>query len=133
MPTYEYACPTCGIVEFFQSIKESALTTCPACKQQKVTRMISAGGAVIFKGSGFWETDYNRSAEYRKKASSEAKPSEAKPAKTPDTSAGKDSAKPPTATAPAASESQSKPQMKQADPGATSKIRPSRNGGDRQR
>jgi len=67
MPTYEYACPTCGIVEAFQSIKEPALTKCPNCKKAKVQRMISSGGGVIFKGSGFWETDYNRSGDYAKK------------------------------------------------------------------
>jgi putative FmdB family regulatory protein len=72
MPTYEYACPACGIVEAFQSIKEDALTKCPMCKKRKVTRMVSGGGAVIFKGSGFWETDYNRSQEYTKKSKEDA-------------------------------------------------------------
>lgn len=71
MPTYEYACPKCGLVEAFQSIKEDALTKCPKCKKQKVTRMVSTGGGVIFKGSGFWETDYNRSKEYATKAKSD--------------------------------------------------------------
>ncbi len=73
MPTYEYACPSCGIVEVFQSIKEDALTKCPKCKKRKVTRMVSTGGGIIFKGSGFWETDYNRSKDYSKK-SKEDKP-----------------------------------------------------------
>ena len=68
MPTYEYACPNCGIVEVFQSIKEDALTKCPTCKKAKVQRMISVGAGIIFKGSGFWETDYNRSADYQKKS-----------------------------------------------------------------
>lgn len=80
MPTYEYACPKCGLVEAFQSIKEDALTKCPICKKQKVTRMVSLGGGVIFKGSGFWETDYNRSKEYSDKAKGE----HAKPAATAD-------------------------------------------------
>jgi putative FmdB family regulatory protein len=71
MPTYEYACPKCGIVEAFQSIKEPALSKCPQCKKAKVHRMISTGGGVIFKGSGFWETDYNRSSDYASKAKSE--------------------------------------------------------------
>ncbi len=94
MPTYEYACPKCGLVEAFQSIKEDALTKCPVCKKQKVTRMVSLGGGVIFKGSGFWETDYNRSKEYSDKTKGEnAKPAttadatstpEAKPASTAD-------------------------------------------------
>ena len=71
MPTYEYACPKCGLVEAFQSIKEDALSKCPVCKKHKVTRMVSLGGGVIFKGSGFWETDYNRSKEYTDKAKGE--------------------------------------------------------------
>jgi len=72
MPTYEYACPNCGIVECFQSIKDAALTKCPTCRKCKVSRLVSSGAAVIFKGSGFWETDYNRSDDYnKKKASSE--------------------------------------------------------------
>jgi putative FmdB family regulatory protein len=82
MPTYEYACPSCGIVEVFQSIKEDALTRCPTCKKQKVTRMVSSGAGVIFKGSGFWETDYNRSQEYagKAKADTAAKSAESAPA-----------------------------------------------------
>jgi putative FmdB family regulatory protein len=66
MPTYEYACPRCGTVEVFQSIKDAAFTKCPKCKKAKVQRIISGGGGVIFKGSGFWETD-NRSSDYQKK------------------------------------------------------------------
>lgn len=77
MPTYEYACPKCGIVEAFQSIKEDALTKCPKCKKQKVTRMVSTGGGIIFKGSGFWETDYNRSKDYASKAKGDKAPAKA--------------------------------------------------------
>ncbi len=80
MPTYEYACPQCGIVEHFQSIKDKALSKCPQCKTAKVTRMFSGGGAVLFKGDGFWETDYNRSADYRSKTKSEQAPAAAAPA-----------------------------------------------------
>ena len=72
MPTYEYACPHCGIVEVFQSITEKALTRCPQCKKRKVSRMMSGGAGVIFKGSGFWETDYNRSDDYKSKSKSES-------------------------------------------------------------
>jgi putative FmdB family regulatory protein len=68
MPTYEYACKKCGIVEVFQSIKEDALTRCPTCRAAGFHRLISRGGGVIFKGSGFWETDYNRGSDYKKKA-----------------------------------------------------------------
>jgi putative FmdB family regulatory protein len=81
MPTYEYACPTCGIVEAFQSIKEPALTKCPSCKKAKVQRMISSGGGVIFKGSGFWETDYNRGGDYAKKQKADVAPAASKDSK----------------------------------------------------
>jgi putative FmdB family regulatory protein len=80
MPTYEYACPTCGIIEVFQSIKDKAFTKCPQCRTAKVSRLFSGGGAVIFKGDGFWETDYNRSSDYRSKAKSESSGGESAPA-----------------------------------------------------
>ena len=91
MPTYEYACPTCGIVEAFQSIKEPALTKCPTCKKAKVQRMVSLGGGVIFKGSGFWETDYNRSGDYAKKQKADVAPDASTSADKDSKSAGKDS------------------------------------------
>ena len=72
MPTYEYACPKCGIIEFFQSIKDEPLAKCPQCKRAKVTRLFSGGAGVIFKGSGFWETDYNRSSDYQSKSKAES-------------------------------------------------------------
>lgn len=72
MPTYEYACPKCGIIDFFQSIKDAPLAKCPQCKRCKVTRLFSGGAGVIFKGSGFWETDYNRSGDYQSKAKAES-------------------------------------------------------------
>ncbi len=63
-------------------MKDAALTVCPQCKKRKVTRLISGGGGVIFKGDGFWETDYNRSKDYTAKAKSEAGTTD-KPAATP--------------------------------------------------
>lgn len=80
MPTYEYACDSCGIVEVFQSIKAAALTKCPQCKTGGVSRLISGGNGVMFTGSGFWETDYNRSADYKTKAKQEATPAAEAPA-----------------------------------------------------
>jgi len=62
MPTYEYQCQTCGkVFEHFQSMTEDALKTCPfdGC-QGKVKRLVSGGTGLIFKGSGFYETDYKR-------------------------------------------------------------------------
>lgn len=59
MPTYEYACLKCGKdFEVFQSMKDAPLTTCPLCKKGKVRRKIGGGAGLIFKGSGFYITDY---------------------------------------------------------------------------
>ena len=61
MPTYEYECPDCGTrFEEFQSITADPLEECPACGEKHVKRLISAGAGLIFKGSGFYETDYKR-------------------------------------------------------------------------
>ena len=61
MPTYDYQCETCGHrFERFQKMSEAPLTACPECGGQ-VRRLIGAGAAVIFKGSGFHATDYRKS------------------------------------------------------------------------
>lgn len=89
MPTYEYRCSACqNEWEEFQSIKADPTKKCPKCKKAKAERIISAGGGILFKGSGFYLTDY-RSESYKKgeaaakKASdggsSESKSSESKP------------------------------------------------------
>jgi len=73
MPTYDYVCDACGhAFEEFQYIKESPLRKCPECKKLKLRRLIGAGAAIVFKGSGFYQTDY-RSESY-KKGESAAKP-----------------------------------------------------------
>jgi putative FmdB family regulatory protein len=61
MPTYEYECQECGHrFEEFQNMKDKPLTTCPTCGGS-VRRLLGAGAAVIFKGSGFYTTDYQQS------------------------------------------------------------------------
>ena len=61
MPTYDYRCKTCGHrFEAFQAITADPLTKCPICHGQ-VTRMIGGGNGLIFKGSGFYITDYKKS------------------------------------------------------------------------
>ena len=77
MPTYEYECKACQErVEFFQAMSEAPKRKCPACGTPRgLKRLISAGAGIIFKGSGFYETDY-RSAEYKKQAKEEAKAAE---------------------------------------------------------
>ena len=68
MPTYEYHCSACGHeFEQFQSIKADPVRKCPSCGKLKVVRKIGLGGGVLFKGSGFYETDY-RSESYSKAA-----------------------------------------------------------------
>ena len=81
MPTYEYVCDACSHeLEQFQSITAEPLKKCPKCAKPKLRRLISSGGAVLFKGSGFYETDY-RSESYKKAAEAEKKPaSDAAPA-----------------------------------------------------
>ena len=70
MPTYEYKCKKCGnLFDVFQSMSEDPVTTCPACGGE-VERLISAGAGLIFKGSGFYATDY-RSDSYQKAARAE--------------------------------------------------------------
>lgn len=71
MPTYEYECSGCDhSFEEFQSMKDKPLVVCPQCKKRKLRRLISAGAGIIFKGSGFYETDY-RSDSYKKGAAKE--------------------------------------------------------------
>ncbi len=73
MPTYEYECSACNhSFEVFQNISDTVKRKCPACGKLKLRRLIGTGAAVIFKGSGFYQTDY-RSKEYHQKAKSENK------------------------------------------------------------
>ena len=72
MPTYEYECDACGhAFEEFQYMSDAPLKKCPSCGKKKLNRLIGAGAGIIFKGSGFYETDYKRK-ESPKPASSEA-------------------------------------------------------------
>ena len=63
MPTYDYACKQCGHrFEVFQSMKDAVLTTCPQCETDALQRLIGAGAGLVFKGSGFYLTDYKKSS-----------------------------------------------------------------------
>lgn len=78
MPTYDYRCSGCGHeFEEFQSITAAPLKKCPACNKRTLQRLIGTGGGIIFKGSGFYETDY-RSASYRRAAEAEKTPAASK-------------------------------------------------------
>lgn len=73
MPTYDYRCNECGHeFELFQSMSDSVKRKCPQCGKLKLERLIGTGAAVIFKGDGFYQTDY-RSESYKKAASADAK------------------------------------------------------------
>ena len=75
MPTYEYECPKCGHhFEQFQTMSAAPLKKCPACGKSGVKRLIGRGGGLIFKGTGFYVTDY------KKTSSSSAEGGDSKPA-----------------------------------------------------
>lgn len=75
MPTYDYVCDACGHeFELFQSITEKVKRKCPECKKSKLRRLFGTGAAIVFKGSGFYQTDY-RSDSYQKAAEADKKKS----------------------------------------------------------
>ncbi len=92
MPTYEYVCDACQhAFEEWQSFSAPILEKCPQCKKKKLRRLFGSGAAILFKGSGFYETDYNRGDSYSKSAKADeaaaAPPAaETKPAEAPATS-----------------------------------------------
>lgn len=76
MPTYDYVCDACGHeFELFQSITEKVKRKCPECKKPKLRRLFGTGAAIVFKGSGFYQTDY-RSDSYNKAAAADKKSTE---------------------------------------------------------
>lgn len=75
MPTYDYRCEACGHGwELFQSMSAAPVRVCPACGKKKAERLIGMGAAIVFKGSGFYQTDY-RSEGYKKAAEADQKAS----------------------------------------------------------
>lgn len=73
MPTYDYQCDSCDHeFELFQQISEPVKRKCPECGKLKLRRLFGTGAAVMFKGSGFYETDY-RSDSYKKAAEKDKK------------------------------------------------------------
>ncbi|HEX2853148.1 MAG TPA: FmdB family zinc ribbon protein [Opitutaceae bacterium] len=101
MPTYEYACPKCGhTFELVQSMRDEPLKKCPKCKKTGVKRLVGSGAGLIFKGSGFYITDYKNKkkpatkeggggAESKPAAASESKPAAKPSAPAPATAAKK--------------------------------------------
>jgi putative FmdB family regulatory protein len=83
MPTYEYACPKCGHqFEQFQSMRDEPLKKCPKCGKSGVKRLVGGGAGLIFKGSGFYITDYKNKgggSAGKKDGGGESKSSDSKP------------------------------------------------------
>jgi putative FmdB family regulatory protein len=115
VPTYDYVCRGCGHeFELFQSMKDAPKRKCPQCAKNALERLIGTGAAIIFKGGGFYETDY-RSEAYQKAAKAETsdsgKPSESTKAEPAAAPAGDASAAPATDKA---STTSAKPEPKTA-------------------
>ena len=98
MPTYEYKCPKGHLFEkFYPTITSKRTATCPTCGK-KAERQLSGGGGLVFKGSGFYITDYKRAGEKKEGESKPAekpaeKKHEAKPESKPESKSKKDSPK----------------------------------------
>ena len=123
MPTYDYECTACDHkFELFQKITDDPIKKCPECKKLKLNRLFGTGAAIVFKGSGFYQTDY-RSDSYKKSAESDRKSSEPAPSDSKSTSsdssttAKSDSASTkPAADKPSSTESKPKSRKKSGDP-----------------
>jgi putative FmdB family regulatory protein len=126
MPTYEYECPKCGVFDVFQSMKDEHLKTCPTCHSRKLKRLMGKGAGIIFKGSGFYQTDY-RSSGYHSDAKADSADKTPKPAdssaSTPATPAVTTPATPATPAAPAtpAPAAPAKPAAPPSTPSRTAK------------
>ena len=109
MPTYEYVCDACGHnFDELQNFSDEPLTKCPKCKKKKLRRLFGTGAALLFKGSGFYETDY-RSDSYKTAAKAES-----------------DSAKPPAADAAASAPAKSDGGTAPADGAAAKPLTPAK-------
>jgi putative FmdB family regulatory protein len=100
MPTYEYACAKCGYhFDKFQSMRDEPLKKCPKCNKAALKRLVGGGAGLIFKGSGFYITDYRKKGQGKPEG---AEPKAAESKAGPESKAGADS-KPAGESKPAAS------------------------------
>jgi putative FmdB family regulatory protein len=117
MPTYEYACQKCGHeFEHFQSMRDEPLKKCPKCKKAGLKRLVGSGAGLIFKGTGFYITDYKNKPDGKKdgggeKQGGDKQGGEKKGGEKPSAGEGKpaESKSTPSESKPAASSSPSKP------------------------
>jgi putative FmdB family regulatory protein len=117
MPTYDYSCDACHHeFEVFEPITAPPQKKCPKCKKSKLRRLFGAGAGLIFKGSGFYQTDY-RSDSYKKAAEAE-KPKTDSAGASSDSSTKTDSTKTDAAPVEAKSNAASKPETKSKKPRA---------------
>ncbi len=115
MPTYDYVCQACDhAFEEFQSITAKPLRKCPQCGKPKLQRLIGTGAGIIFKGSGFYETDY-RSESYKKAAKAESEAAKPKSASSSSDSGTKKSDSGTATATKTATKSESKPKAKTGD------------------
>jgi putative FmdB family regulatory protein len=126
MPTYDFRCKSCKHeFEEFQSMSAKPLKKCPACGKPALERLIGTGAAIVFKGSGFYQTDY-RSESYKKAA--EADSGSSKPADTSDASksetAKTDAAKPDSAKSDTAKSDAAKSEPSKSDTSNSGAQRP---------
>jgi putative FmdB family regulatory protein len=84
MPNYDYKCSSCSFTEeIFQSIKEATFTVCPNCGKNTFERVVTGGAGVLYKGEGWYVTDYSKRSSGGKEQSSSPTPApESKPSKT---------------------------------------------------
>jgi len=110
MPTYDYACDACKHeFEQFESITAEPQKKCPKCKKNKLRRLFGAGGGLIFKGSGFYQTDY-RGESYKKAAEADKPKTESTSDSTSKDSSSKSESN--SETKPAATKTESSPKKK---------------------
>lgn len=118
MPTYDYECDACGHeMELFQGINDPVKKKCPECGKNKLRRLFGSGAAIMFKGSGFYQTDY-RSENYKKAAEADKPKSDSK--------SDKSDSKAKTASATASSSSDSS----SSDSSSSGSAKKSSSGGD---
>ena len=125
MPTYEYKCSNCGhAFEKFQSITAAPIKKCPECGKNAVKRLIGTGAGLIFKGSGFYITDY-RSEGYKESAKADTAPAESKSSDSKSTETKSTDTKPATTDAKPAAKSETPAPKAEPKPAATPQAKSS--------